>query len=53
MSIKFLLIIWKFYIMYPSTLVASPKKEKKMTSSPICVAHILTGAWLSSQWPTP
>jgi hypothetical protein len=29
------------------------KKKKKKMPSPICVAHLLTGAWSNSQWLVP
>jgi hypothetical protein len=32
---------------------ALPQKIKKKSPSPICVAHILTGAWSDSQWVAP
>lgn len=27
------------------------RKRKEKKNSPICVAHILAGAWSDSQWP--
>lgn len=55
-----LLIIWEFHIIHSITLTPSPPRSmppKKSTSPtkrrkiPICIAYILIGAWLDSQWP--
>lgn len=43
---KILTFIWEFHTMHPDHAYF-PKRKR---NSPICISHILTGAWSNTKW---